>query len=96
MSGPDSPVTPYGLRRPTVADARQAVHRVHGDTAPEIWPGLLAGCRLSGDEEDAGSLTRLIEAMTAADPVTKLCAEALRIRLASHTHLSAAHAITRS
>jgi hypothetical protein len=96
MSGPDSPAAPYGLRRPTVADARQAVYRVHGDTAPAIWRSLLSGSRLSGDEEDTASLTRLIETMTAADPVTKLCAEALRIRLASHTHLSAAHAITRS
>jgi hypothetical protein len=96
MSGSDSPATPYGLRLPTVADARQAVYRVHGDSATAIWSSLLGGCRLSGDEEDTGSLARLIDAMIAGDPVTRLCGEALRIRLASHTHLSAAHAITRS
>lgn len=96
MSGSDSPATPYGLRRPTVADARESLYRVHGDAAPAVWAELLGACRLSGAEDDTGSLARLIEAMSAADPVTRLCGEALRIRLASHTHLSAAHAMTRS
>ena len=96
MSGSDNPDAAYGLRRPTLADARDAVHRVHGPAGGAVWAGLLATSRMSGDETDTGALGRLLRTMTAGDPVTQLCAQALRIRLASHTHLSAAHAITRS
>jgi hypothetical protein len=69
---------------------------VHGGGGPAVWAALLDTCRLSGNETEPAALTSLMRAMAAADPVTALCAEALRIRLASHTHLSAAHAITRS
>ena len=96
MSELASAATPYGLRRPTVDDARQAVYRVHRDAGPAVWSGLLAAGRTAGGEDDADALTRLIQAMAEADPITRLCGEALRIRLAAHTHLSAAHAITRS
>jgi hypothetical protein len=92
----DRPLAAYGLRRPTLSDLRDALHRVHGAMGPAVWADLLVACRLTGDETDAGALPRLLAATAAADPITQLCAHALRIRLASHMHLSAAHAITRS
>ena len=76
MTAPDTG-SPYGLHRPTMTDARDAMHRVHGYTGRSAWEQLLT-------------------AMAGLDPVSRLCAHALRIRLSSHTHLSAAHTITRS
>jgi hypothetical protein len=96
MSRPDSSATPYGLRRPTVADARTSVHRVHGPDGASVWRSLMISSGMSGDETAPESLPLLLRTMVSADPVTRLCAEALQIRLDSHTHLSAAHAITRS
>jgi hypothetical protein len=96
MSDHDQPGAAYGLRRPTLNDLRNAVHRVHGAMGPAVWADLLIACRLTGDETDAGALPRVLAATVSADPITQLCAHALRIRLAAHMHLSAAHAITRS
>ncbi|MEU8819308.1 hypothetical protein [Actinoplanes sp. NPDC048796] len=96
MSGVDQAAVPYGLHQPTLADAQQAVHRVHGPDGSAVWADLLASCRLSGRETDGPALARLIEAMIVADPVTQLCGQALRIRVATHEHLSAAYTITRS
>jgi hypothetical protein len=86
----------YGLLRPTMADARDAMHRVHGHTGRSSWARLLAAAQLTGDETDEPSLMRLLEAMSGLDPVSRLCAQALRIRLTSFTHLAAAQNITRS
>jgi hypothetical protein len=96
VSGSDSSTAAYGLHNPTFADFRDAVHRVHGTDGPVVWSRLLATSGLSAGETDAKVLPRLLAVMAVADPVTQLCAQALRIRQASHTHLSAAHAITRS
>ncbi|GAA4609714.1 hypothetical protein BJY16_007467 [Actinoplanes octamycinicus] len=94
---PDNSATsPYGLRRPTMADAREAMHRVHGHTGRSAWARLLQTAGLSGTETSDDDLHRLLTAMTGLDPVSRLCAQALRIRLSSHTHLSAAHTMTRS
>src|SRR3712207_3548250 len=95
MTKPD-PAAPYGLHRPTMDDAHDAVPRVHGAPGPHIWTQLLRTAGLSGREADPHAIERLLEAMRTADPVSRLCAHALRIRLASHTHLTAAHAMTRS
>ena len=92
----DSATSPYGLHRPTMADAREAMHRVHGHTGRSAWARLLQAAGMSGDETGDDALPRLLTAMTGLDPVSQLCAQALRIRLASHTHLTAAHTITRS
>ncbi|WP_229072938.1 hypothetical protein [Actinoplanes sp. DH11] len=75
---------PYGLNRPTADDARAAVLRVHGDNGPQIWEQLV---RAAGSDT---SLDRLLPAMAAADPTTRLCALALRIRVTTHTELAAA------
>lgn len=92
----ESDAQPYGLQRPTTHDARDALHRVHGADGPAVWNRLLSQPGITAaDTSDAG-LLRLVEAMAKLDPVSRLCAQALRIRLAAHTHLSAAHHLTRS
>lgn len=85
---------PYGLARPTLDDARAAVHRVHGPDGPQVWSRLLHAAGMSGAEPDA--LERLLPLMASADPVTRLCATALRIRSVSHDSLAVAHANLRS
>jgi hypothetical protein len=87
---------PYGLSRPTMTDAHDAMNRVHGHTARSHWQRLLQDAGLSGEETGEPALLRLLDAMEGLDAVSRLCAHALRIRLATHTHLVAAHSITRS
>jgi hypothetical protein len=87
---------PYGLHPPTIADAHDAVHRVHGADGPAVWAGLLAAAGVSGDATQPEAFERLLTVMEAADPVSQLCAHALRIRLTSYTCLAAAHSMTRS
>lgn len=86
---------PYGLSRPSMLDAREAMHRVHGPAGPAAWDRLLTAAGLRAAHQDEADLPRLLEAMARLDPVSKLCAQALTIRLTSHTHLSAAHDLTR-
>ncbi|GIE36023.1 hypothetical protein Ait01nite_090680 [Actinoplanes italicus] len=80
--------TPYGLARPTMDDARAAIHRVHAGDGPQVWSRLLKATGLTGDEGDG--LERMLAAMHDADPTSRLCALALRIRITSHTQLAAA------
>ncbi|GLW91083.1 hypothetical protein [Actinokineospora globicatena] len=87
---------PYGFRRPTVADAENAIRRLHPTTADQVWTALRAKANLTGTEPDADALTALITAMEGTDPVLSLCAQAFRIRSGTHTALSAAHALVRS
>ncbi|HWS33064.1 MAG TPA: hypothetical protein VN408_10010 [Actinoplanes sp.] len=79
---------PYGLTRPTVDDARDTVHRVHGADGAQIWQQLAKSA--------GGSLDDLLTVMEAADPTTRLCAVALRIRMTSYDCLAAAHLELRS
>jgi hypothetical protein len=87
---------PYGLERPVVSDARAAVHRVHGADGPAVWQVVTREAGVAGNEVDVESLERTLRAMTAADPVSRLCAHALRIRLSAHSHLAGVHHLTRS
>jgi hypothetical protein len=80
--------TPYGLTRPTMDDARVAVHRVHAADGPRIWTQLLRTAGLDGAATSADGLDRLLAVMHDADPVSRLCALALSIRVTSHTQLS--------
>jgi hypothetical protein len=96
VTAAETPDDAYGLSRPTMTDARDAMHRVHGHTGRSAWIRLLAAAKLTGAETDEPAVLRLSEAMTHLDPVSRLCAQALRIRLTSHTHLAAAHLVTRS
>ena len=87
---------PYGLRRPTMDDARESVHRVHGGDGPRVWSRTLTASGLGGHENDDDSLERLLVALEGADPVSQMCAVALRIRLRSHTFLAVAYDLTGS
>ena len=92
----DGTLSPYGLHRPTMSDAREAMYRVHAHTGRSAWERLLHAAGLTGTETGDEALPRLLTAMAGLDPVSRLCAQALRIRLSSFTHLSAAHTMTRS
>jgi hypothetical protein len=96
VTTPESIGAAYGLTRPTMTDARDAMHRVHGHTGRSAWARLLTAAGLSGNETDEPALLRLLDEMTRLDPISRLCAHALRIRLTSYTHLAAAHLATRS
>ncbi|GAA2711553.1 hypothetical protein [Actinoplanes palleronii] len=96
MTTPDSPDRAYDLLPPTLADARDAIHRAHGHTGRSAWAQLLTIAGLTGTETDRSALLRILEAMIHLDPVSQLCAQALHIRLTSYTHLAAAHPATRS
>jgi hypothetical protein len=96
MTRPIPDAGSYGLHRPTMIDARQAMHRVHAHAGPTQWTSLLERTGLTGDETDEPALLRLVEAMYVLDPVSRMCAQALRIRLTAHTHLTAAQSMTRS
>ncbi|GGN42512.1 hypothetical protein GCM10010109_73720 [Actinoplanes campanulatus] len=82
---------PYGLSRPTLDDARAAVLRVHAGDGTRIWNDLLHAAGLTGNEP--GGLDRMLAVMHDADPSTRLCALAIKIRVTAHTQLAAAHSI---
>ncbi|GAA4609528.1 DNA-binding PadR family transcriptional regulator [Actinoplanes octamycinicus] len=94
-SGGGPPASVYGITRPGLADAEEAVRRLRGDTS-RLWSQLLQRANLTGTEADRDSLDRLIAVMADTDPVLGLCAQALRIRAETYDKLSAAHAVIRS
>ncbi|BCJ47359.1 hypothetical protein GCM10010168_70510 [Actinoplanes ianthinogenes] len=96
MTTDEAATSVYGLRRPTMTDARDAMFRVHGHTGRSSWARLLAAAALTGAETDEAALLHLVDTMTRLDPVSRLCAQALRIRLSSYTHLAAAQLATGS
>jgi hypothetical protein len=95
VTTPEQTGSAYGLLRPTMNDARDAMHRVHGHSGRSAWARLLATAELTGTETGEPALLHLLDTMARLDPVSQLCAHALRIRLTSHTHLAAAHTVTR-
>jgi hypothetical protein len=96
MTSAADPDTPYGLRRPTMGDARESVHRAHGSDGPRVWSRALTASGLGGHEDDDDSLERLLDALDGDDAVSRMCAVALRIRLRSHTFLAVAHDLSGS
>lgn len=96
MPATDDAARPYGLDQPTMHDAREAVHRVHGADGASVWAQLLLATGVQAGDHGEAALRTLLDAMARRDPVSRLCAQALLIRLSSHAHLTAAHALTRS
>jgi hypothetical protein len=86
----------YQIRPPTIADAHEALARLHGADFAGTWSGLLATAGLTGRETGAEALDRLLAATRTADPVTSLYGRSLAIRVAAHRHLSAALNIIQS
>lgn len=82
----------YGLSRPTVVDARAALERVYGPMADACWTTLAGRAQTSKDR--AVTVEEIVESMLAhEDGVVRLCGQALKIRLRSFAHLSAANAL---
>jgi hypothetical protein len=79
----------YGLTRPTVADVLVAVHRAHGPGATTVWTTMLARAGLAGHETDDDALRRLLDALAGLDPVSRISARSLRIRLNTYDNLTA-------
>lgn len=88
---PDEPLAFFELYRPGVADALVAVGRTHKAAAPAIWTQLLAAAGLSGHETDDTALNRLLDAMTELDPLSRIAARSLRVRINSYASLAAMH-----
>ena len=86
---PGEPLAYFGLTRPTVADVLVAVGRTHGRDAAAVWTQLLDTAGLVGHESDDRALHRLLDAMAERDPLSRVTACSLRIRLSSYTSLAA-------
>ncbi|MFI7601670.1 hypothetical protein [Actinoplanes sp. NPDC049681] len=78
----------YGLRRPTLADARESLRRGVADPAA-VWQELLTETGLTGEETDAGSVASMARAMMNSGGIVGLCGNALSIRITAYTALSA-------
>ena len=83
---------PYRLARPTLPEARAALHGLYGPHTADIWQNLLFSAGLTGAETTPGSLDRLLAVMQTADPITRLCARGLQVRVAAYEQLARAHA----
>ena len=83
--------TSYALIRPTVGDVLVAVHRAHGPNAATVWAKMLKLSGLAGHETDDNALHRLLEAMAGLDPVSRICARSMRVRLSTYERLAAAN-----
>lgn len=83
-----SPVA-YGLRRPTVVDARAALERVYGQGADARWTELATVA--SAGTGTAVTVESMVEVMLASEEgVVRLCGQAVKIRLHSFARLAAA------
>lgn len=92
-SAPTGPaVAAYGLRQPTVVDARASIERIYGSVeADAIWTELTGSAVAA---RVAVSLDGIVDAMLGSrHDVVRLCGQALHIRVRSYAHLSAAQAI---
>jgi hypothetical protein len=86
---PTSTVPAYGLRQPSVVDARACIERIYGaDEADAIWN------ELTGNVRAAAGIEEVVTTMLASHhDVVHLCGRALQIRLRTFVHLSAAQAL---
>ena len=93
---PHTSATMYGLQRPDLPEAAQAVRRVCGHNTDGVWQQLLTSAGLTGHETDHDSMNRLLTAMRAGTPILAMCAQALTIRAETYDRLTAAHDLIRS
>ena len=89
MPSPD-PFALYGMIRPAMGDALVAVHRAHGANAAKVWGELLTAAGLAGHETSDDALDRMLKAMAGHDPVSRVMARGLRVRIDTFIHLTAA------
>lgn len=93
MTVPTAPSTGnYQLARPTMPDAYAALHGLYGPHTEDIWRNLLFGAGLTGGETDPSALDRLLAVMQQAEPITRLCARGLQVRVTAYQQLARARA----
>jgi hypothetical protein len=80
---PGASTGPYGLARPDLDEAHQALAEIYAEVTDQLWAKMLQKANLSGRETDAQALDRILELMKASDPITALCGRSLAIRVAS-------------
>ena len=78
----------HPVEAPTLASAHEALKRLYGPHSENLWRTLLLGAGLNGEETDAKSFGRLVVAMQSADPVTRLCARGLSLRMQAFMRLA--------
>jgi hypothetical protein len=86
----------YDLQPPDLNEAHEAINRLYGANATQMWNTLLSNAGLTGAETDSAALDRLLAAMFATDPVTALCARSIQLRAETHGRLSTVHALIRA
>ncbi|SNY03756.1 hypothetical protein [Paractinoplanes atraurantiacus] len=84
-------MSPYQLARPTLQEAHCALHGMYGPHTEDIWRTLLFTAGLSGEESSAAALDRVLAVMATAEPLIRLCARSLQVRIAAHDQLARAH-----
>ena len=89
--GVSLPGAAYELQRPTLATARAALQGFYGPHSEDVWRTLLFSSGLTGDETDHAAFGRLITAMQAAAPLTRLCARGLSVRASVYERLVERH-----
>jgi hypothetical protein len=82
---------PYRMIRPTLPEAHGALHGMYGPHTEDIWRTLLFTAGLRGDETTPAALDRLLAVMTTAEPLIRLCARGLQVRITAYEHLARAH-----
>lgn len=82
------PTGAYRLAQPTLDDARAAVHSLYGPHTDDIWQTLLFRAGLTGTETSPAALERLLGVMHTAEPIIRLCARGLDIRLSAYRSLT--------
>jgi hypothetical protein len=79
----------HRLSRPTLDDARTAVQSLYGPHTDDVWQTLLFAAGLTGKETTPAALDRLLAVMHAAEPLVRLCARGLQIRVSAYQSLAA-------
>ena len=79
-----------GIPRPDLPGARRALERVFGERTAVLWADLTSAAGLRGDEEGAEAVRALVGVLAEDDPVARLCALSLQIRLDAFEALTAA------
>ncbi|GAA0588032.1 hypothetical protein GCM10010172_86330 [Paractinoplanes ferrugineus] len=79
----------HRLARPSLDDARAAVHSLYGPHTGDIWQNLLFTAGLTGNETSSAAMDRMVAVMQAAEPLVQLCARGLQVRVSAYRSLAA-------
>ncbi|MET0425073.1 MAG: hypothetical protein ABW046_14405 [Actinoplanes sp.] len=66
---------------PTLDEARIALTRIYGPHTEALWRTLLHHANLTGQETDSWAIDRLLSVMHVAEPMARLCARGLEVRV---------------